>query len=272
MTYNAQEQSATGGAPVELYLFQRGAAAWRYTSADETQTYLSQTYLPAPIARGPLDDIGDLARAEMEIQVPHDLAVASQFIAYPPGEVVTLKIFRRHRTDPDSELRVIWLGRVLTAKWGDAGNTLICEPVTTSLQRMGLRRQYGRQCPHVLYSPACGVLQGDFEVVGDVTGISGSQVTVLAAAAHADGYFEGGFLWWQLPDGRKDARMIVGHSGDTLTLAATLPALSLGDSVGIYPGCDHTLAQCNSRFSNSENHGGWMFVPRVNPFNGSMVY
>lgn len=272
MTYDAQESSATGGAPIELYLFERGVAAWRYTSAEEPQTHLSQTYTPAPIERGEIGDIADLNRRDLKIDIPHDLAVAQQFIAYPPGEVVTLKIFRLHRTDTDNEVRVIWVGRVLSAQWGEQGNTLICEPISTSMKRNGLRRRYGRQCDHVLYGPRCGVAPASYRVQGTVATITGNQFSIAAAAGQADGYFNGGYLWWQLADGRKDARMLIGHVGDLVTLAAVMPAVSVGDAVELYPGCDHTIDLCDSRFGDSDNNGGFMFTPDTNPFGGKTLY
>lgn len=272
MTYSAQEYSATGGAPVELYLFERGVASWRYTSADETQIHLDHAYTPAPIERGSIDDIADLNRRQLQIDIPRDLAVVQQFIAYPPGEVVTLKVFRSHRTDVDNEMRVIWVGRVLSARWNRAGATLVCEPISTSLKRTGLRRRYGRQCDHVLYGPRCGVTPATYRVQGTVAAITGKQFSIAAAAGQADGYFNGGYLWWQLPDGRKDARMIIGHVGDLVTLAAVMPAVSVDDAVELYPGCDHTISLCDSRFGNSENNGGFMFTPGANPFGGKTLY
>lgn len=272
MTYNAQEISATGGAPVELYLFTRGVKTWCYTSADEAQTHLSQVYTPVPMLRGQIEDVAELNRAELQIEIPHDLAVATQFIAYPPGEVVTLKIFRRHRTDVDLETRVIWIGRVLSARWGDDGNVLICEPISTSLKRTGLRRRYGRQCGRVLYMPDCGVNPASFRVQGTVAAINGNQFDIAAAAGQPNGHFNGGYLWWQMADGRKDSRMIISHVGDQITLAAVMPAVSVGDAIELYPGCPHTIAVCESRFSNHENNGGFMFTPGVNPFGGKTLY
>lgn len=272
MTYSSAEISSYAGSPVELFLFTRGVKIWTYTSADDSQTHLSQTYAPVPIKRSRIDDMAELNRRELEIEVPHDLPVASQFISYPPGEVVTLKIFRRHRTDLDLETRVIWIGRVLSARWGDDGNVLLCEPISTSLKRTGLRRRYGRQCGRVLYMPGCNVDPASYRTQGTVTAITGNQFSIAAAAGQPDGFFNGGYLWWQMPDGRKDSRMIIGHVGDLVTLNAVMPAVSVGDAVELYPGCPHTIAVCESRFGNHENNGAFMFTPNVNPFGGTTLF
>lgn len=272
MTYSAQETSQYGGSPVELYLFQQGLQLWTYTSADAAETYLAEEYAPAPIVRGRIEDLAELNKATLKLTVPRDFPVATQFIAYPPGEVVTLKIFSRHRTDGTNETLAIWIGRVLSVQWADGKANLSCEPITTSLKRSGLRRKYGRQCGHVLYGPDCGVVQAVYRVQGPITGISGNVVEVLEAAGYADDYFNGGFLWWQHPDGRKEARMIIDHTGDAVTLATPMYEISIGDNIELYPGCDHTLTQCDSRFSNSDNNGGFMFTPSDTPFNGKTLY
>jgi len=272
MTYNAQEISQYGGSPVELYLFERGLFSWTYTSGDTVETYLAKDYAPAPIVRGKIEDLAELNKAPLKLTVPRDFPVATQFIAYPPGEVVTLKIFSRHRTDVANETVAVWIGRILSAQWAGGKSHLNCEPISTSLKRTGLRKKFGRQCEHVLYGPDCKVVAADFRVIGPITGISGNVVNVLEAAGQPNDYFNGGFLWWQLPDGRKEARMIVDHTGDAITLATTMYEISIGDSVELYPGCDHTLTQCDTRFANSDNNGGYMFTPEDTPFNGKTLY
>ncbi len=275
MTYNAQEVSQREGSPVELYLITRGITSWTYTSADATESYLGGDYIPAPIIRSDIEDLAELNRAALKVTVPRDFPVSNQFIAYPPGEVVTLKIFRRHRTDGDTETKVIWIGRILSAQWKGSESHLNCEPISTSLRRTGLRRKYGRQCEHALYGitvGGCNVVAADYRVLGTADAINGAVITVTAAATKPDDYFVGGFLWWQVADGRKDARMIIGHTGDQLTLAATMPEVQVTDAVQLYPGCNHTIEQCDSRFSNSDNNGGFMFTPGVNPFGGTTLY
>jgi hypothetical protein len=48
--------------------------------------------------------------------------------------------------------------------------------------------------------------------------------------------------------------------------------LAIGDEVTVSPGCAHTQAVCNDVYSNGENYGGFPFMPRKNPFDGTPVY
>jgi uncharacterized phage protein (TIGR02218 family) len=272
MTYNAQEVSQRGGSPIEFYLWTRGLVTWTYTSADAPVTHLAQVYAPAPISRPVIEDSAELNQTTLQIKAPRDFVVSNQFIAYPPGEVVTLKIFRQHRTDGGNEVKTIWIGRVLSAQWEGEYSILHCEPISTSMKRTGLRRRYGRQCEHVLYGTDCKVVPATYRVQGTIAAISGNLATIAAAAGEADGYFNGGFLWWQLPDGRKEARMIIDHTGDQITLSAPMQQVQVGDDIELYPGCNHTIEQCDARYGNKDNNGGFMFSPDVNPFGGKTLY
>lgn len=270
MSFDASETSYQDGAPIELFQFKRGTASWVYTSADQSQFYLGQTYAAAPISRDAIDSSSELNRADLSIHGPHDLAVADQFRAYPPGEVVTLNIYQRHRNDVALETRLLWSGRVLTARWRDSQASLICEPITTSLRRGGIPRQYGPQCPHTHYGPGCNVVRADYRLQGVIAAINGAVVSVPVAASQDDGYLVGGYLYWQLPSGLRDARTILEHVGDQVTLTAPLQHAVIGHAVELYPGCNRSLAQCNDRYGNAENHGGWPFMPNTNPFDSKV--
>ena len=163
------------------------------------------------------------------------------------------------------------MGRVLNAEWRESVVELNCEPVYTSLQRIGLRRLYQRNCPHVLYGTACGASAVVFRVGGTVTSIAGTLLSVPAAAGYAVGHFAGGYATWAA-NGLTEKRMIVGHNADAITLSAVPPGLAIGDAIYLYPGCDRTLNTCHAKFGNSANFGGFPFIPTKNPFGGSPIY
>jgi len=270
MTYDTLERSLYDGAPVELYEFEMGPNRWRYTSADEDQLKDGQTYSKAPLMRSKLEISEELNRASMEIRVRRDNPVADLFRLYPPGAVVTVRIWRRHRGD--AEFVLLWYGRILNCEFSSGEAILHSEPALTSLRRNGLRRFYQRQCPHVLYGSACRVAQSSYKVSGAVTVISGTGIEVTEAGTFADGYFDGGLLSWGSGAGVVESRIILGHLGTVLTLAAPVAGLAVGDTVDLYPGCDHTLSTCDGRFGNAENFGGWPYIPGKNPFNGTTIF
>jgi uncharacterized phage protein (TIGR02218 family) len=166
----------------------------------------------------------------------------------------------------------VWIGRVLNCEWRGGEAVLHSEPVYTSIRRNALRRHYQRQCPHVLYGAACGVNQTLFKTIGTVANISGSVIQVNAAGGFDDGHFAGGFVEWNSSAGVSDNRLITDHISVTLTLTAPIIGLAVGDTVNLYPGCDHTLSTCKNKFSNNLNYGGWPYLPLLNPFGLTTLY
>ena len=117
----------------------------------------------------------------------------------------------------------------------------------------------------------CRVNQLGYQTKSTVSAINGNWISVPGCASQADGYFAGGFVYWTNAAGAVDYRMILSHTTDTLELSSPMHELTTGEQVDVYPGCNHTLSQCDTRFLNSDNYGGFPFFPGSNPFN-SMVY
>lgn len=264
MTYLTRETSPHDGQPEELYRFVQGTSRWLYTSAQAPVDYLSETYRPAAIERGTLEQATELSRGSLEVRIPRDLPLARLFIAAPPEGVVSITLYRRHVGD--SEFITYWKGRVTGSRLSGSTMALQCEPIATSLKRPGLRARYQLLCRHVLYDSGCGALRDSFRVDGSVSAVTGASVQVAVAAGKPDGYFVGGMLATA-----QGGRMIVAHVGIDLTLAAPLPALAAGDPVRLYAGCDHTTDHCNDRFNNLDNFGGFPFIPVKNPFSGDAI-
>lgn len=270
MTYDARESSRESGAPVELYEFARGSVIERYTSADADVPIGADTYTAAALQRGHIEASAERARNAISISCPRDFPIAELFRVAPPTEIITLTLRRRHRDD--SEIVVVWMGRVLNCEWQGAVARLNCEPVITSMRRIGLRRKYQRQCPHVLYMQGpgqCGVDKADHANATTVTAVSG---LVLSVAALATKPWPGGFVEWTTPGGEIERRFITARSGLDLTLSQAFQGIAASDSVVVYPGCDHTQATCSSVYANGENYGGFPFIPLKNPFDGTPVY
>ncbi|WP_119352945.1 phage BR0599 family protein [Azohydromonas sediminis] len=269
MTLDARERSTQDGSPVELYEFRRGNTAWRYTSAAQSQLHLGSEYMPLPMRRSSLERSAELGRSGLRVSMPRDAQVAAAFISAPPADVTLLTIYRRHRDD--TETLAVWIGRVLNAEWRGSEVELNCEPSYTSLQRTGLRRMYQRTCTHVLYGTDCKVSAVAFRVSGSVSEVDGNDISVAAAASFSAGHFAGGYATWQ--SGLvTEKRMITAHDAEWLTLSAAPAGLFVGAPVMLYPGCDHSLATCATKFANTDNFGGFPFIPTKNPFGSNPIY
>lgn len=265
MSYLENEQSVHGGEPVELYEFTRGAQRYTYTSNARDILFTSAVFKAIPMERTNLEYSGELGRAGIKVTLPRDTPFVAEYLVSPPSEVTTLTIFRKHRGAPDSEAIVIWMGRMLSLAWEDSTVNLSCEPVFTSIQRLGLRRQYSRTCSHVLYGPKCTVNNTAFKYEGQVIGLSSNLVSVAAIDTNGDNYYAGGYLEWDY-QGRVEKKMILRQIGATLTLAGLPVGLTGGNNVRAFPGCDHSLSTCSAKYNNKLNYGGFPWIPSKNPF------
>lgn len=266
MSYPTIENGVAAGRPQELYRFALNAARWTYASGQEAVVYQSETYQPASIRRGGIEQGNEINRAGLEIVLARDNPLATLFIASPPEGVVSVTVYRRHASDPDADTIVLWKGRVGGARLAGSDLTLKCEPVASSLKRLGLRARYSLICRHALYGAGCGALKETYRVDGAISAVTGTSVEVAEAASRPDGHFVAGMLATD-----KGQRMIVGHAGVRLTLVAPLASLAPGMAVRLYAGCDHATGTCNGRFANLANYGGFPFIPTKNPFSGDAI-
>lgn len=270
MTYAAIETSVQSGRPVELYEFLNGATAYRYTSADGDVSYGGNTYSAVPIARGAIEATSETVRLALEITCARDLPVLDLFSLMPPSEIISVTVRRLHAGD--GEAITLWMGRILDVALNPASAEIHCESVYTSLKRVGLRRLYQKECPHVLFEGECALNRATFAASKTVSTTVGTAITLAAMGAFADGYFAGGYLEWESTTGYFERRAIRSQVGGVVTIGFPLPGLAAADTVTIYPGCDHTLATCIAKFANGLNYGGMPYWPRKNPFDGTIIY
>ena len=270
MSFDTQERSIQGGRPVELYTFAREGATWRYTSGDRDVVLLGNTYAARALRRSDIESTNEKARLGLRITAPRFLEVADLYRVAPPTQAVTLVLQQYHAGD--GEVATLWTGRILSVLFQGLQAEIALEPLYTSIRRIGLRRLYQRQCAHVLYGPACRVVRTGFRVDGTVASVSGQVVNVSAASAYAAQHFAGGYLEFAAAAGVTERRFILEHSGAALTLSSGASDLAPGAAVSVFPGCDHTIATCTSKFSNAANFGGFPYFPTKNPFDGSPVY
>lgn len=260
------------GRPVELYMFSYGDSMALYTDAEYPVTVPGVpplTYEPIPISRGTSVNQGTLDRSTLEITMPRDSAIPELFRVQPPRTVVTVTIYQGEAEDPDAQFLPLWNGRVLACSFVNVEGKLSCEPISTSMTRIGLRRNFQYMCPHMLYGPNCraDILAATNEVY--VASVSGKVVTLAMPLADPSHYI-GGMLRWPGPDGSPVQKAIHAASSTTLTLSAA--PLGLGTTADAVKGCPHTLAGCRAVHSNANNFGGHPWIPLKNPISNISPY
>lgn len=294
MTVDTQERSRQKAQPTELYLFRYGADdehRFAFTDAEEPITITQPTadgagveevtYQPIPIKRASIVSSGSLDKAPLEVTTTEDNPVVDLLMGFRVSFVVLLTIRQGHRSDPANEWLVSWVGRALSSAFGEAGEASItCEPTSTSMRRVGLRRHWQYGCPHWLYGPQCRADRAAATKTLATVSALGSVLIV------ADGFntkplakYLGGLASWTSPQGPVVQTITqiaeVGDGTVRVVLGAPIHGLQPGQAVDLAYGCNHTMDDCknlhvprdeeNPAGGNIHNYGGQPFIPGKNP-------
>lgn len=257
---------------IEFFDFARGAQHWRYVSENRPLTYLGATYTYANIKRGKLGETQDLTRNTLDLTVPDTLPLLDLYRGAPTLDVINVTMYRQRKSDGTTAQA--WSGVIGSVSFGAGGAaTVHCLPPMASLRGTGLKRCWQRACPLVVYSAGlgqCNANQAAMRVNGTLTTVTGATVKAAAFATRPDQWFANGWIEWTVGLAT-ERRFVTSHIGDTLTLLT--PALAdVGTVVAAYPGCDQTLATCDSKFGNAVNYGGQPWIPQKNPFGSDSVF
>jgi hypothetical protein len=278
MTYELYESSPDRGGPITLYEFTVGPAeadVLRYTDADEEVFHDEKVWTREAIQRSELKSDGSLNKAAVTVRVPQENAIAALFTYYPPSYVVTLRILEGHFGDTDREFLVVFSGRLLNCEIEGVEAALTCEPSSTSMKRPGLRRNYQRQCPLVLYGSKCRATKTPY--VCTVVGFADGVLTATPGAPlPLDGApFSNGIAEWVDPEtGRTEIRAILQAEevGANVEFTLSGPMTNPPAQFTAYKGCAHTEQSCIEWHDNQLNYGGQLWIPFKNPIGTTSVY
>ena len=262
------------GRPIELYKFTYGIGHTHlFTDAEHPVVKGVETYLPVPIERATTNNAGTLDRSSLEIRLARNNAIAEMFRVYPPNFVVTLTIYQGEAEDPDADWKAMWSGRVVACGWEGSEAKLACDPISTSLRRVGLRRNFQYMCPHVLFGPKCKAAK--VPATAEVYGAAGRVITVGSVIPNYAHYI-GGMVEWTTPEGLYQSRTIVTLYVIDSTTVITVNGLTTGlppaSTLTMFKGCQHTLDACGTIHGNYNNFGGDPWIPLKNPISNVSPY
>lgn len=282
MSFDSLEKSIDSGRPRTFFEFIYGDGrgdVLRYVGSTKTLIVgtpapliaLNRSWTPRAIRHGAITSSGTLDKSAVEVTAGSDIELGDFFRAAPPSRQVQLNIYRGHVGS--DEYRRIWAGRVLNAAFEGPEVKFSCEPVSTSIRRVGLRRNYQYGCPHVLYGEACGLSRAANTAKGQLKTVIDGQNAVLELSTRSlvlkAAEVIGGVFTVSLPDGRTTRRAVVRAvdvpGGIRVKLMSVTPELKEGLTATISRGCAHNWDACK-RFGNQLNYGGFPHIPSKNPF------
>lgn len=268
MSFSLFESSRTKGRPFFLYLIKYGEGVnefYAFTDNEKTITFDGVVYEVRQIAHGDIATTGTLDKSTVEVTTPRTNELFDLFRVYPPSYRVQLTIMKGHNGDPDNSAVTLWSGRILSMSVRGEECTFACEPISTTMRRLGLRRNWQYGCPHVLYGPGCVASKTAVRQIGTVVAATGSKITLMSDwhGPVAPEKFVGGFI--EIAGGTITPRTILRVDGQELLVAGLVKDLPPGSAVSIYPGCAHDMADCKDVHNNIQNFGGQPWIPTANP-------
>lgn len=269
----------------ELYKFTYRDTVYTITSADEPEMFNGDLYTCEPIGRTEILNKNEIAKENIDIMFDPQNEFAKSIANSLLEDSISLSIFKIDTST--GQRNIVMKGRVARTKRDASKITLTFETLYTSLERLGLRRKYQRSCPHVLFHRAtCKLNKDDWSkfawVVDNSLDMREFNLRIIENVA--GGVIAGGMISYE----NNVMRFVTGQHGSKITLireceelANDVTATGWGNLWGgsawhqvkieIYPGCSRTTDDCNIKFSNLLNYGGFPFIPFKNPFGGTSI-
>lgn len=274
MTSDAREKSWEDGAPVEYYEFIRGTTFYRYNTSDRDLYSGGNLYVSLRgLSRERISQGIERNKLTITVHVPRDADIESWWRPYPRSDAVGLTIYAGHIGEGDARVR--WIGRVVQPKFSPTGLTLLGEPTTTTAKKSGPQQCWQRGCMHVLYKQGdglCNANRDDFALPATLLTVSGAVMTATEFGTLPSGRLAGGYIEFEADDGSTVRSSISTHSGTQISVYYPSLDLVVGKAVTAYPGCKHTIQDCDEFFNNSVNYGGDANSPETSPFDGNPVF
>jgi hypothetical protein len=258
--YDDYEASVSDAVPYELHEFQLGDTEvyYRYADAPADVVYDGHTFTACYCPGSEIQTGATVLKNQTVVKVNWTNPFAWLYATIPPEGVVHYTRYRGHA----DQVRRIFVGDVVQVifkqsdRKGQRAAEITIDPASAALATAGLVDCYGRQCGVDLYSDLCGVDRDDFDVAGTIDSVSGNVLTSTTFGLSAENWFRGGDI---LVKGYR--RAVIAHRGDTVTVWPALPEDVTDEAFTIWPGCDHLVATCHTKFDNRDNFRGQPNIP-----------
>ncbi len=280
MSFKELEESRYHGQPVTLLSFKFGEAAGAvaaYTDAEFSILDGSLQHEPRPYTISVVSQSGTLDRKQVKIVISNDSEIADQFKGYPPSYPISVIMKQGHYNDgPIPQFIVFWTGIARAGQQVDDNQMEItCEPIATSMQRVGLRRKFQYMCPHVLYGSKCKASRpaASFTLLPVVGSVTGNQFNLAAgwATNEVAMQFVNGVVEWATPKGKEIRTILrIDFVGPQTQVRINGPVTDLlTQQVKLSKGCNHLESDCADVHNNIVNYGGQPWIPLSQPLGSS---
>ena len=266
---------------VEIFTFESESHdTFRWTSANDAVSYDSASWQPAAITRGSVKTTVDFdKKSAIKLTFPIDNELVDLFERYPPAHDTLVTISQGLRpldSNVLTDVEVIATGILSSSGTENEEAYFEVTPALKKANKVGPAGLYSATCRWALYSRGCTIDEADFtistlEIYESASDESTKTLRIRIPAIVADGFFTGGYIKGTYPvtdpitilsQGTAfPATPATGYKVD-IVLAGWNEDL-FGAYAAVVPGCDYSFGTCNSRFSNTDNFGGFKELPSI---------
>ncbi len=234
-----------------------------WTSNHKKITFDGNDYTPIPIRRTATTKGTDLMTGSMEITISrNDVYVDTTELLERSLDNATLLLYQVHRDDL-TNYRLNFKGVSAEIAYDENTIAITFKDELNQFRTRIPKWKYTEQCRHRIYDAFCTLDIDDFKVTGTADAGSDADTMVDAARTEDDKYFDWGYL--EMTSGNNDGkkRVVKAYTTGNVELLRSFPnAIAAGDTYTMYPHCHKVFSRCEDIFSNEENYGGFLTIPK----------
>lgn len=255
-----------------LYLVEWASSIERWSNIGEDQTHDGETWREVLVEHTPPRFSSEPQDSEIDLTLHESNPLGVLFTFGPPPFQIKLRIYEYDRVNDISTPH--YKGWIVRPSYDLEGNIVSfrCKTVWHFYERESFTESLSALSRYTIFDPRSGVDYEQFRVGITATEFNDLRdVIKVTGITEPDGHFDGGVII--APD--RDMRTILKHEtigpDKFLTLSSGFPrfTLDVGFTADIYPGDDRTYDTWANKFgsatNNGEKHGGWPYMPNVDP-------
>lgn len=246
-----------------LELTLSGGSVQRFTDWEENLVVDSSTYYSRGMEFGQAMMNTTLATDPITITLDNvDAALAAAAVANDlrGGDMTLQQVFVTTAGAVIGDPVMVWSGFCVHTELDEDSCKVHGKSQMARLDRVCPRRTFDKTCPWVFGDSDCAFDASATQVTAQ-TCDAGTTATVIADAARSEAsdFWKDGILTMTSGATSGQARRVLSSAAGTVTLEHALTTMpSPGDEYTLQQGCDQSWNTCDSRFSNTDNFGGFV--------------
>jgi uncharacterized phage protein (TIGR02218 family) len=182
--------------------------------------------------------------------------------AFDNADLLVQRVFMATWGDTSAGAIAMFSGQISDAPQATRTSAVMTAKTYMNLLNINMPRNlYQASCSYTLYDLGCGVDRSAM-AVSAVAGSGSTSALINVSTAQSSGWFSQGYVLFTSGNNANLRRTIKSSSQSQLALAYPLPyAPAAGDTMTLYPGCDHCLSTCANKFGNGARFRAMPYTP-----------